>query len=267
MLRLLRGTMHNLNAILTIAFRDIIKLLRDKSRIFASFIFPIIFIGVLGTSLQQNLGETLGYNFLTFVFIGVLAQTLFQSTASGIISLVEDRQNDFAQEMFIAPISRYAILLGKILGETIVSLVQIIGVVVFAFLIKIPLDVMSLISLFPFILAIAFFGGAFGVMVMSSLSEQRAANQIFPFILFPQFFLAGVFNPIQNLPLPILIASRISPMTYAVDLLRSIYYYGKPEYAKVVLFNPWLNLAVVLGFGVVFLVIGTYLFVKNERNR
>jgi ABC-2 type transport system permease protein len=259
--------MHNLNAILTIAFRDIIKLLRDKSRIFASFIFPIIFIGVLGTSLQQNLGETLGYNFLTFVFIGVLAQTLFQSTASGIISLVEDRQNDFAQEMFIAPISRYAILLGKILGETIVSLVQIIGVVVFAFLIKIPLDVMSLISLFPFILAIAFFGGAFGVMVMSSLSEQRAANQIFPFILFPQFFLAGVFNPIQNLPLPILIASRISPMTYAVDLLRSIYYFGKPEYAKVVLFNPWLNLAVVLGFGVVFLVIGTYLFVKNERNR
>ncbi|HNQ17211.1 MAG TPA: ABC transporter permease [Candidatus Woesebacteria bacterium] len=259
--------MHNLNAIFTIAFRDIIKLLRDRSRILASLIFPIIFIGVLGTSLQQNLGNNLTYNFLTFVFIGVLAQTLFQSTASGIISLVEDRQTDFAQEMFIAPISRYSILIGKILGETLVALVQIIGVILFAFVINIPLDLVSLLRMAPFFLVAAFFGGAFGVMVMAGLSEQRAANQIFPFLLFPQFFLAGVFNPIQHLPLPIFIASRISPMTYAVDLLRSIYYFGKPEYADVVLFNPLIDLTVVIGFGLLFVCIGTFLFVRNERNR
>jgi ABC-2 type transport system permease protein len=102
---------------------------------------------------------------------------------------------------------------------------------------------------------------------MANIADQRAANQIFPFILFPQFFLAGVFNPIQQLPLPILIASRISPMTYAVDLLRSVYYFGKPEYEKTVLFNPVLNLSVVIGLGLIFLIVGTYLFVKNERNK
>ncbi len=256
-----------IHAIFTIAFRDITKLLRDRTRIIASFIFPIIFIGVLGTSLQQNLGASLGYNFLTFVFVGVLAQTLFQSTAAGIISLVEDRQNDFSQEMFVAPISRYAILLGKILGETIVSVVQITGVLIFALIIGIPLDVFSLLRLAPFIFLVSFFGGAFGVMVMANLTDQKSASQIFPFLLFPQFFLAGVFNPIKNLPLPILIASRISPMTYAVDLLRSVYYSGKAEYAKVVLFSPLLDGIVVLGVGIIFLSIGTYLFVKNERNR
>ncbi len=256
-----------INAILTIAFRDITKLLRDRARIMGSFIFPIIFIGVLGTSLQQNLGKGLGYNFLVFVFIGVLAQTLFQSTAAGIISLVEDRQNDFSQEMFIAPISRYAILLGKILGETLVSVVQIGGVLIFAFIIGIPLQISGLLKLIPFVFVISFFGGAFGVMVMSNLSDQKAASQIFPFLLFPQFFLAGVFNPIFNLPLPILIASRIAPMTYAVDLLRSVYYWGTPEYAKVVLFSPLLDLVVVVGAGLIFLTIGTYIFVRNERNR
>lgn len=259
--------MHNLNAVVTIAFRDVSKLFRDRPRIFASLIFPVIFIGVLGTSLQQGLGAGLGYNFLVFIFVGVLAQTLFQSTASGIISLVEDRQNDFAQEMFIAPISRYSILIGKILGETLISMVQVIGILAFAFAIGIPLDITALIRLIPFIFAVSFFGGAFGVVVMSSLSNQRAANQIFPFILFPQFFLAGVFNPITNLPLPILIASRLSPMTYAVDLLRSVYYLGKPEYSKTVLYHPLLNLAVVLGVGLIFLIIGTFLFVRNERNR
>jgi len=259
--------MKEINAIFTIAFRDLTKLFRDKTRILGSLIFPVIFIGVLGTSLQQNLGGDIGYNFLTFIFIGVFAQTLFQSTASGIISLVEDRQTDFAQEMFIAPISRYSILIGKMVGETLVSLVQVIGVLVFAFIIKIPLDFVSMIRVLPFILIVAMFGGAFGVFVMSFMKDQRAANQIFPFVIFPQFFLAGVFNPIKELPLPVLIASRISPMTYAVDLLRSIYYLGKPEYAKTVLYNPGIDLAVCLAFSVIFLVIGTYVFVKNEKNR
>jgi len=259
--------MREINAVATIAFRDITKLFRDKTRMVASLIFPVIFIGVLGTSLETNLGANLGYNFLTFIFIGVLGQTLFQSTAAGIISLVEDRQNDFAQEMFIAPISRYSILIGKILGETLVSFVQIIGVLLFAFIIRIPLDIPSLIRLLPFILIVSMFGGAFGVFVMSFMNDQRAANQIFPFILFPQFFLAGVFNPIKDLPLPVLIASRISPMTYGVDLLRSIYYYGKPEYAKTVLFNPGVDIAVCLIAGLIFLFVGTYVFVKKERDR
>lgn len=259
--------MKDFNAIFTIAFRDITKLFRDKTRILASLIFPIIFIGVLGTSLQQNLGENLGYNFLTFIFIGVLAQTLFQSTASGIISLVEDRQNDFAQEMFIAPISRYSILIGKMVGETFVSLVQVIGVLVFAFVIRIPLDIESMIRFLPFVLIASMFGGAFGVFVMSFMNDQRSANQLFPFLIFPQFFLAGVFNPIKELPLPVLIASRISPMTYAVDLLRSVYYFGKPEYSKVVLFSPAINIAVCVSVGLIFLFAGTYFFVKKERDR
>jgi ABC-2 type transport system permease protein len=259
--------MKELNAIFTIALRDITKLFRDKTRILGSLIFPVIFIGVLGTSLEANLGTALGYNFLTFMFVGVLAQTLFQSTAAGLISLVEDRQNDFAQEMFIAPISRYSILIGKIVGETLVSLTQMIGVLVFAFIIRIPLDIPSLLRLVPFILLAALFGGAFGVFVMAFMKDQRAANQIFPFVIFPQLFLAGVFNPIKNLPLPVFIASRISPMTYAVDLLRSIYYLGKPEYSLTVLHSPVVNILVCLIAGTFFLVIGTYIFVKNERER
>lgn len=259
--------MHNLNAIFTIAFRDLTKLLRDKGRIIANFVFPIIFIGVLGTSLQSNLGDDIGYNFLTFVFAGVLGQTLFQSTASGVISLIEDRQNDFAQELFIAPISRYSILAGKIVGETMVALVQLTGVLIFGLLIGIPLDPISLIRMFPFAILVAFFGGAFGVMVMSGLSDQKTASQLFPFLIFPQFFLAGVFSPIKVLPLPLLIASRLAPMTYAVDLIRSVYYLGSPVYDQVVIFGPAIDIPVLLIFSTLFLSIGTYLFVKNEREK
>src|SRR5437867_1584282 len=81
------GVAANANAIAAIAYRDFLKLLRDPARIVSTFIFPLVFIGILGGSLQANLGESIGFNLLVFTFTGVLAQTVYQSTALGMISL------------------------------------------------------------------------------------------------------------------------------------------------------------------------------------
>lgn len=116
--------MSGLNATLMIAYRDLLKFVRDPMRIISTFIFPLIFIVALGGGLQASLGGKISFNYLTFTFTGVLAQTLFQSASMGVISLIEDRQNDFAQELFVAPVSRYVIIIGKILGETGVALLQ-----------------------------------------------------------------------------------------------------------------------------------------------
>lgn len=256
-----------LSAIIAIAYRDFLKFRQDRARILATFIFPLIFIGILGSSLQSNLGQAAGYSFLVFTFTGVLAQTLFQSTASGIISLIEDRQTDFSQEMFVAPISRYAIIIGKILGESSVALIQAIGIIVFGLILRIPLSIPQLISLIPAAIIICLFGGAFGLLVLANLKDQRAANQIFPFVIFPQFFLSGVFSPIKNLNPILSVLSNLAPMTYAVDLMRNFYYLGKPEYKLIVLHSPLINLGIITLMFVVFTVGGTYLFVRNERNR
>jgi len=56
-------------------------------------------------------------------------------------------------------------------------------------------------------------------------------------------------------------------MTYAVDFSRAVYYWGKPEYSKVVLFNPLVSLGIITLLFVVFLTIGTYFFTKNEADK
>lgn len=258
---------HELSAILTIASRDFTKLIRDRMRVFATFMFPVIFIGVLGGSLQSNLGKQVGYNFLTFVFVGVLGQTLFQSTAAGIISIIRDRESDFSQEMFVSPISRYTIIIGKLFGESSVALTQALGIVMFGLIIHVPLSLWDIAKLAPFTLIVCLLGGAFGLLVLSNLSNQTAANQIFPFVIFPQFFLSGVFSPIKNLPPLLFLLSRITPMTYGVDLMRGIYYWGKPEYSRIVLHNPIFNLGAIAVLFSVFVFTGTFLFIRNERNR
>ncbi len=56
-------------------------------------------------------------------------------------------------------------------------------------------------------------------------------------------------------------------MTYAVDLMRSVYYLGREEYTKVVLTNSYINLLIIAGMFTFFLLLGTFLFVRKERNR
>src|SRR3981189_1509469 len=118
--------MNELNAIAAIAARDMLKFIRDPGRLVAAVVFPFAMIFLLGGTLQLNLGRSVGFNFIAFTFTGFLGMTLFQSTAQGLTSLMDDRQTDFAQELFVSPISRYAIVIGKILGEAAVAIAQVL---------------------------------------------------------------------------------------------------------------------------------------------
>lgn len=260
------STKHQANAVLAIAQRDFMKLLRDPARLVSSLIFPLIFITVLGGSLQASFGSD-EFNLLTFTFTGVLAQTLFQSSALGVISLISDREEDFSQEIFITPISRYSIIFGKAAGETMVALPQGLVLVLLAFALGVGMTVPRAIALVPVAIVACLLGASFGVVVLSNLRNQRSANQVFPFLILPQFFLAGVFNPIDELPPFLAFVSSLAPMRYAIDLTRAAYYAGREDYERVVLLSPATNLLIIGVLFAIFLVIGTALFVRKERNR
>ena len=256
-----------LSAVAVIAHRDFVKLLRDRVRLMSELTFPLVLVLLLGPALQSGFGAPGGLDLTSFVFTGVLAQTLWQSSVMGLISLLADREEDFSQEIFVSPVSRYAIVAGKIIGEALVALPTGLGIVIVGVLIGVPWSPLVLLALIPVSVVVAIYGGAFGLLVLSNLSNQRQANQIFPFVLLPQFFLAGVFNPIHNLPLPLAILSALSPMRYVVELMRNVVYGLQPGVPAPEMTPLPVNIAVIAGSFVVFLVAGTILFVRSERNR
>src|SRR5712692_4669758 len=259
--------MNEVSAIAAISARDLLKFLTDRSRLVGTFVFPFVLMSLMGGTLHLNLGKAAGFNFIGFTFTGVLGMTIFQSSAQGIASLLEDRQNDFAQEIFVSPISRYSIVFGKILGESMVALAQAAPLVIFALVLRVPLTPAQIVLLVPVAVLSCLVGGSFGLISMALINDQRAANQMFQFIILPQYFLAGVFNPIAILPWYLEVLSRISPMRYVVDLLRGVVYSGRPEYHKVVLLDPLSNLTIMAVMFGVFMVLGTALFVRRETNR
>ena len=103
--------------------------------------------------------------------------------------------------------------------------------------------------------------------MLANFASQQTANQVFSFVMIPQYFLAGVFYPIKTMPPGLNLLSIVSPMRYAVDLARGLYYAGRPEYARIVLEPPLVDLAVLIILFTFFLVVGTALFVRGERFR
>jgi ABC-2 type transport system permease protein len=256
-----------LSAILAIAHRDFVKLLRDRLRLISELSFPLILILLLGPALQSGFGSPGGLDLTTFVFTGVIAQTIWQSAALGLISLIADREEDFSQEIFVSPISRYSIVAGKIIGESLVALPTGVGIIVVGLLIGVPMSAATLLAMLPLAFGIAVYGGAFGLLILSNISSQRTANQIFPFVMLPQFFLAGVFNPIHDLPPPLAILSAISPMRYAVEATRNVFYGLQPDIPAPAMSPADLDFSVIVLSFLAFIFVGTLLFVRAERNR
>src|SRR5580704_809163 len=119
------GPRRELSGLLAIAQRDVTKLLRDRPRLAVNLAFPVLLIGGLGAILQPTVGRVTGLSAVTLAFTGVLAASLFQSAAAGMISIVEDRENDFSRELFVTPVSRLTRVGGNVAGETLVALTRV----------------------------------------------------------------------------------------------------------------------------------------------
>ncbi|MCI0714447.1 MAG: ABC transporter permease [Chloroflexi bacterium] len=256
-----------LNAVVAIAARDVVRFARTPRYLIESFIYPLVFMGLLGGSLAQNLGGGANFSLSQFMLYGVVVMMLYQSNMGSVISLLMERDNNFTQVLFVAPISRYAIIIGKIIGGTITSLFTLLGVFAVALLMQIPFalsDVGNVLLLAP-VICIA--GGALGILFIGIINDAQAANQSGAILVFTQVFLAGLLFPVSQSSGILSVLSHLMPMTYLGDLMRNLVFAGHPDYDEIVLYSPAVDLAVTIGVTVMCIVVGTVLFVRSERNR
>jgi ABC-2 type transport system permease protein len=261
------GLRHELSGLLAIAQRDVTKLVRDRPRLAVNLAFPVLLIGGLGAILQPTLGRVTGLSAVTLAFTGVLAASLFQSAAAGMISIVEDRENDFSRELFVTPVSRLTLVGGKMAGETLVALGQGACIVVFALAFGVRISLSQLALLAGPCLSCCLLGGAFGLATIAVLPNQRSAMQIFQFLIIPQYVLGGVLVPLRDVPSYLRVLARAMPMTYVVNLTRAAYYAGTPARSRVASGSPLLDAAVTAILFVVLLAVGAAVFGYRERTR
>jgi len=238
--------------------REVKKYLRSRTQIIASLGSPIMYLGVLGFGLGpvfQRAGEG---SYLQFMAPGVIGMTiLFTSMFSG-IALLWDRQFGFLKETLVAPVPRVLIMLGRTTGGATVSIIQ--GSLIFIVCLIAgfrPSSVASVPLALLFMAMIAIVFAALGTVIGSSLKDMQGFQLVMNFLVMPIFFLSGALYPLSNLPKVLMVLTRLDPLTYGVDGVRT-------ELIGVTHFGPAADLTVLIAVAVVLLAVGAWRFSRIE---
>lgn len=261
------GFAREMNAVIAIMARDITLLFKSPMTIIMNLSMPIVMMGMLGGSLSQNMAGGLGFNYNQFMMVGMIVNMLFMTTTMGISSLVEDRTTDFTQEMMISPISRYSIVIGKILGSSFGAIVGMFGTIIVGLCMGITISISQLLLIIVLSPLICLSAGALAMIIIGVIKNNKTANIAVSLITMPQMFLSGAIIPISNSHGILYVISRLMPMTYCLDLVRAVIYAGTPQYNSVVLNSPVIDLIVIIVLTIACLTFGTFSFARSEKNR
>ena len=255
--------MSEIKGIYALWYRETKVFLRERSRVISSIINPILWLLIIGGGLGSAVSFS-GINYQTFIYPGILIQTaLFSSVFFGVY-IVWDKKIDFMKEVLVAPMRRTSIFVGKILGGSTDTLLQVLILFVIGFLFMI-LGLMPTLQFNPFsvivslmFLLITTVGlVSIGLILGSQMESPEGFQLIISFLVFPLFFLSGALFPITNLPEWLAPFILINPVTYAVDGIRGVM-------LGISRFDLFFDFAIICLFALVMILLGTFAFKKMK---
>ena len=217
-----RSLRHDLRAVSMVWRRELIRFRSDRLRAITALIQPVLFLFILGTGLSRlaSHGLPAGVDFKTFIYPGVLAMSVLFTAIFSAASIVWDREFGFLREMLVAPVRRWAIVVGKCLGGATVATFQGIIFLALAGVAHVPYSPTLLLVLVGELLLLSFTLTAFGVMMAARIKQIQAFMALTQMTVMPLFFLSGALYPPNGLPGWLTVLTRIDPLTYVVSPMR-----------------------------------------------
>lgn len=207
-----------------VAYRDLLNFVSDRFRVLASLIFPLLFLAIFGAGFSNVIGLMAGgIDIVQFMYPGMIAQAVLTTSLFAGVSIVSDREAGFLREILVAPLSRTGIVLGKAAGAAAIALLQVLVLLVIAPVVNVPLDVGTVALLVPSVLLLSLVLSGLGILIGSFARSQQGFQLLMQMLVFPMIFLAGVFFPVDSVPLWMEVASKVNPVTYGVDAIRQVF--------------------------------------------
>jgi ABC-2 type transport system permease protein len=217
-----RSIRADLRAVSIVWRRELIRFRSDRLRAVTSLVQPVLFLFILGTGLSRLAarGMPAGVDLKTFIYPGVLAMSVLFTAIFSAASIVWDREFGFLREMLVAPVRRWAIVIGKCLGGATVATFQGVIFLALAGVAHVPYDPVLLLTLVGELLLLSFTLTAFGVMMAARIKQIQAFMALTQMFVLPLFFLSGALYPLSGLPSWLAVLTRVDPLTYIVDPMR-----------------------------------------------
>ena len=244
--------------------REIVRFYRQKARVVGVIASPLLFWLVLGSGFANSFHPAGGAggnsHYLGYFFPGSIAMIVLFTSIFSMMSLIQDRNEGFLLSVLAAPVSRSAIVLGKVLGGATLALLQGVVFLVFAPLVGVHVSFGAVLLGIVVIAMLAFELTALGFTIAWPLDSPQAFHAIVNLILLPLWMLSGSLFPPSGASPWMHGLMRANPLTYGVDALRNLLFPAQPTDASLPV-----NLLVTAGFCT--LCFAASWFVVNRRTQ
>ncbi|MEX2093778.1 MAG: ABC transporter permease [Pirellulales bacterium] len=212
--------------VFTLAQRELVRFFRQRNRVFGALGQPIIFWLLFSAGLgSTKFGDSNRLDYAHF-FPGTLVMILLFTAIFATISIIEDRKEGFLQGVLVAPVPRWSMVLGKILGGATIAMLQ--GLI-FLFLgwlttklgwspivVATPFGLIASVVLM-FVISIAL--TALGFILAWRMDSTQGFHAVMSVFLLPMWLLSGAFFPMDVGGWLGWIVT-VNPLTYGVAGLR-----------------------------------------------
>ncbi|MGE5360539.1 MAG: ABC transporter permease [Bacteroidales bacterium] len=163
-----------------------------------------------------------------FMIPGVLALLLLVMTAVlGSMGIVRERELGTLEQLNVTPLSRWELIVGKLLPYALIGAIDVfivVGIAVFWF--QVPLRG-SFVLLFAMsmVYLLSTLGMGLFVSTISNTQQQAMMTAAF-FVVVPMIYLSGFVFPIENMPAVIQPITYLIPLRYYLVIVRGIFLKG-----------------------------------------
>jgi ABC-2 type transport system permease protein len=205
--------------------RYLTKLVRNPTLLATNLVTPLLFLFLFSQLLQKlSIFPGVSGSYLEYLTPGiVILNAMVGATLSG-VSIVNDLNSGFLSKMLLTQVSRPAILLGRMLTDVLVVILQCIITIVVA----VAMGVMiasGIPGLLGILLTVTFFelalSGIFLAVGMKS-RKTETISAIGNVLFFPLIFVSSAMFPSSFFPVWAQDISRYNPVSYAADVTRGL---------------------------------------------
>jgi ABC-2 type transport system permease protein len=215
---------YSLSDTLVLAKRSLLRIPRQPDLLLGFTIQPIMFV-LLFVYVFGGAIETPGFDYVDYLMPGIIVQSIAFGGFVTALGLAEDLKKGLIDRFRSLPMSRSAVLTGRILADVATNLVQLavllgVGLAVgFTFFASVP----SILAGFGLLLLIGYaFSWVFAFIGLTA-SSPEAANAYGFTILFPITFISSAFVPPETMPSWLQPIAEHNPFTTMVDAIRALF--------------------------------------------
>ncbi len=219
---------------LSLAQRELIRFVRQRNRIIGALATPLVFWLLIGGGMGRSFraeGLPGDGNYLQYFFPGTVLMILLFTAIFSTISIIEDRREGFLQGVLVAPVPRMAIVLGKVLGGTVLAFGQGLLFLLLAPIVGTRLTGASIALTMMVMAVVSFALTALGFCIAWRMRSTQGFHAIMTLFLMPLWFLSGALFPPQGAMGGLKWVMLLNPLTYGLAALRRTIHRDDPGFS------------------------------------